>query len=132
MNQSILYSVKLPHTLPLYTEEPIRRAQIRVLLITVVTDALGAWRCAPRRTWNDISRLVLRQFGTLDRLYPDAGILDPRLCDVTVRFFAVNVDATITGFGRREGDPPSTTTVRLAQTMRGAALIPMQSLEGGQ
>ncbi|MBN3506453.1 hypothetical protein [Burkholderia cenocepacia] len=119
MNQAILYSVTLPLTLPLHTEEPIRRAQIRVLLVTIVTDALRAWRCAPRRTWNDISRLVLRQLGTLDRLYPDAGILDARLCDTTVRFFAANVDATITGFGRREGDLPSATTLRLMRKVRG-------------
>ncbi|WP_175816977.1 hypothetical protein [Burkholderia diffusa] len=128
MNQSILYSV----TLPPHTGEPIRRAQIRVLLITIVTDALNAWRGAPRRTWNDISRLVLRQFGTLDRLYPEAGIFDARLCDATVRFFAANVDATITGFGRREGDAPMATTVRSMQTLRCAAPIPMQSFEGGQ
>ncbi|KWK61850.1 MULTISPECIES: hypothetical protein [Burkholderia] len=127
MNQSLSYSVALPHTLPLHTQEPIRRAQIRVLLVTIVTDALSAWRRAPCRTWNDISRLVLRQFGTLDRLYPEAGILDTPLREVTVQFFAANVDASITGFGHREGDATAAKTDPLMFSLRVAAPTPMRS-----
>ncbi|RQQ77931.1 hypothetical protein DF134_36375 [Burkholderia stagnalis] len=132
MNQSILYNVMLPHTLPVHTQDPLRRAQIRMLLVTVVTDALSAWRRTPRRTWSDISRLVLRQFETLDRLYPEAGILDTPLRDATARFFAANVDATITGVGCRAGDSPSTTTGRLVLALHVAAPTAMRSFEREQ
>lgn len=103
MNQTNSFSVTLPGKWPLRTQEPVRCAQIRVMLNTVVTDALSAWRRAPRRTWSDISRLVLSQMMTLDRLYPEAGILDTPLREVAVRFFAANMDGSITGFPRSAG-----------------------------
>jgi hypothetical protein len=118
MIQFFSCSVTLPGKWPLHTQEPVRGAQIRVMLNTIMMDALSAWRRAPRRTWNDISRLVLSQMTTLDRLYPEAGILDTPLRQMAVRFFAANVDATITGFGRREGDSPSPVVSRLAHTLR--------------
>lgn len=118
MNQPLSPSVTLPGKWPLRTQEPVRCAQIRVILNTIVTDALTAWRCAPRRTWGDISRLVLSQLATLDRLYPEAGILDTPMRQTVVRFFATNVDASITGFGRREGDPPSPAALRLVSALR--------------
>ena len=117
-NQSLSYSVTLPGKWPLRTQEPVRCAQIRVILNTIVTDALSAWRRAPRRTWNDISRLVLSQLSTLDRLYPEAGILDTPMRQVAIEFFARNVDGGITGFGRKEGDPPSPATARLIHALR--------------
>lgn len=120
MNQTHVYSVTLPGKWPVLTQEPVRCAQIRILLNTIMTDALAAWRRAPRRTWSDISRLVLSQMGTLDRLYPEAGILDTALREVAVRFFAVNMDGTITGFGRRVGDPPPQAAVRLERALRAA------------
>ncbi len=117
MNTPLSYSVTLPGKWPLRTLEPVRCAQIRVILNTIVTDALIAWRCAPRRTWGDISRLVLSQLATLDRLYPDAGVLDTPTRQTAVRFFANNVDTSITGFGRREGDPPSPAAQRLISAL---------------
>jgi hypothetical protein len=111
-------SLTLPARWPVHTQDPVRSAQIRVLLNTIVTDALAFWRQAPRRTWGDISRLVLRQMVTLDRLYPDAGILDSPLKRVAVQFFAANVDARISSFGRSEGDPPTPAVARLMHALR--------------
>ena len=121
-NQST--SLTLPARWPLHTQDPVRSAQIRVLLNTIVTDALAFWRRAPGRTWGDISRLVLRQMVTLDRLYPEAGILDSPPKHVAVQFFAANVDARISSFGRREGDPPTPAVARLINALRDAPRIP--------
>ena len=118
MTRTNSYSVALPGKWPLRTQEPVRSAQIRVMLNTIVTDALSVWRRAPRRTWSDISRLVLGQLRTLDRLYPEAGILESPLRQMAVRFFAVNVDPAIIAFGRRDDDPPSPAVARLAQALR--------------
>lgn len=107
-----------PTDWPLRTENPVRRAQIRVILNTIVADALCAWRRAPQRTWNDISRLVLAQLATLDRCYPEAGILETASRTVAVQFFVKNADATITAFGRRAGDPPTPATVRLMEALK--------------
>ncbi|KDR28525.1 MULTISPECIES: hypothetical protein [Caballeronia] len=119
MNKANSYHVALPGKWPLHTLEPVRSAQIRVMLNTIVTDAPSVWRRAPRRTWSDISRLVLSQLMTLDRLYPEAGILESPLRQMAVRFFAVNADPAIIGFGRRAGDAPSPAVTRLAQALRG-------------
>lgn len=117
MNRTNSFSVTLPGKWPLRTQEPVRCAQIRVMLNTVVTDALSAWRRAPRRTWADISRLVLSQMMTLDRIYPEAGILETPLRDMAVSFFAVNMDTAITGFGRRAGDQPTHAAARLTRAL---------------
>jgi hypothetical protein len=122
-NQST--SLTLPARWPLHTQDPVRSAQIRVLLNTIVTDALAFWRQAPRRTWGDISRLVLRQMVTLDRMYPEAGILDSALKRVAVQFFAANVDARISSFGRREGDQPTPAVARLMNALRDAPRPPL-------
>lgn len=115
MNQPTLYRVTLPGKWPLGTQDPVRSAQIRIILTTIVTDALSAWRRAPRRTWKDISRLLERQFATLDRLYPDAGVLDSPAQAIAVEFFAANVDRAIVELGRRVGEPLSASMPRLAR-----------------
>jgi hypothetical protein len=122
-------SLTLPARWPLHTQDPVRSAQIRVLLNTIVTDALAFWRQAPRRTWSDISRLVLRQMVTLDRLYPEAGILDSALKSVAVQFFAANMDARISSFGRREGDQPTPALARLMNALRDAPRPPPAMLQ---
>lgn len=111
-------SLTPPAPWPLRTQDPQRCAQIRILLNTVVTDALAFWRRAPRRTWGDISRLVYLQMTTLDRLYPEAGILEDQLKQVAVQFFATNMDAGIRSFGRRDGDLPSPAVIRLINALR--------------
>lgn len=120
MNQIAQHGVTLPGRWPLRTQEPIRIAQIRVMLNTIVTDALSAWRRAPQRTWSDISRLVLKQMMTLDRLYPEAGILDTPLRQMAVQFFATNADARIGGFARIRGEAPSASVSRLVSALRSA------------
>ncbi|CAM2198427.1 protein of unknown function (plasmid) [Paraburkholderia kururiensis] len=100
------------------TENALRRAQIRIMLHTIMSDTLGFWQRAPHRTWNDISRLLLAQMATVDRLYPEAGVLDVPSRQTAVRFFARNADATITGFGRRTGDRPGPATLRLMEALR--------------
>ncbi|MBR8048905.1 hypothetical protein L0Y81_30045 (plasmid) [Burkholderia multivorans] len=107
MKESNLYSVTLPREWPLATSNRVRNAQIRIILNTIVTDALYAWQRAPHRTWKDISRLVLRQMATLDRLYPNAGVLAPTVQAIAVEFFVSNVDRAIVDFGRRVSDPPA-------------------------
>lgn len=42
---------------------------------------------------------------TLDRLYPNAGVLAPTVQAIAVEFFASNVDRAIVDFGRRVSDP---------------------------
>lgn len=91
-------NVKLPKPWPLAPHDPVLAIQARILLNTVVTDVLSIWRRAPRRNWCDIARLVLLQLRTLDRLYPDAGMLNSELLAAVAHFFAVNVDPSITCF----------------------------------
>lgn len=107
-----------PPDWPLRTENALRRAQIRIMLNTITSDTLRFWQRAPHRSWNDISRLLLAQMATVDRLYPEAGVLDAASRQTAVRFFAKNVDATITGLGRRTGDRPGPATLRLMEALR--------------
>jgi hypothetical protein len=120
MQIRISASLTLPARWPLRTQEPVRCAQIRVLLNTIVTDALAVWRRAPRRTWSDIGRLVHKQLRTLDQLYPEAGILEAEARAVALQFFAANVDPGIRSFVHRDGDPLPEAVVRLSSALSDA------------
>jgi hypothetical protein len=118
MTSIFAFPVHLPVRWPIDTKDPIRAAQIRVLLNTVVTDALAAWRAAPERTWADIGALVYRQLRTLDVLYPEAGILDTPARAVAVQFFATNVHSSIRNLRYRDGDMPNPALARLCRALR--------------